>query len=288
MLMDISPIRTSSIAQLLKREAGRRMCRSVKSFIFVATTGRSGSKTLYHLCRSISGCASFHEPLPEMNGEILSAYNCEHEQRTLKFFKDFKLPAIYKASLKQDWYIETNHTFIKCFADAAVEEFGDRLKVIHMVRDRHEVSRSWLNRGSIPGKGAKGNWLLDPVAPRNLIQFEILQNQDERFKHDYFKCLWYWYEIEARTAQFKQRYPQILVYRLRTEDMNDVNIMLPLFEQLFGNFDSSKLVSQIGARVNSSQKIPELPDDVEQAAIERFDFLCQEQLAATEFCASAS
>jgi len=273
--MNTYTLRTNSIAQLLKREAGRQLCRSVKSFVFVATTGRSGSKTLYHLCKSISGCASFHEPLPEMNGDILSAYNRLDDQKMLKFFKDFKLPAIYKASLNQDWYIETNHTFIKCFADAAVEEFSDRLKVVHMIRDRHEVARSWLNRGSIPGQGAKGAWLLDPVAPRNLIQFNDLRIQDDRFNHDYFKCLWYWYEIEARIAQFKQRYPQIPVYVLKTEDLNDVNVLLPVFEKLFAGFDRSDLIKKIGSRINSSKEIPKQPRDIERAAIDKFDTLCQ-------------
>jgi hypothetical protein len=276
--MNSFSLRTSPIAQRFKREVGRQICRSVKSFVFVATTGRSGSKTLDYLCRQVPGCASFHEPLPEMNGEILRAYNDHDEQTMLRFFHDFKLPAIYKASLNQDFYVETNHTFIKCFADAAVEEFGDRLKVIHMVRDRHEVARSWLYRGSIPGKGEKGAWLLDPFATRNIIPFDLLQIQDDRFHHDYFKCLWYWYEIEARTLQFKQHHPHISVYPLQTEDLNNPEVILPLFEHLFDDFDRSRLLSQIGSRANSSKSIPQLPD-VEQTAIDRFGQLCQEHLS---------
>jgi hypothetical protein len=275
MLQASTALRTTPAAQFLKRTAGRNLCRSVKSFIFVATTGRSGSQTLYHLCKNVPGCASFHEPFPEMRGDILSAYNQDEEQRVLKFFKDFKLPAIYKASLKKEWYVETNHTFIKCFADAAVEEFGHRLKVIHMVRDRHEVARSWLNRGSIPGQGS---WLLELDAPRNLIQFNELRVQNDRFDHDYFKCLWYWYEIEARIHQFKQHHPEIQVFPLKTEELNDVDRVLFLFEALFGEFDRTALIQQIGSRANSSAKIPAPPADVEQSVIEQFDRLCQERL----------
>jgi hypothetical protein len=271
--MNSFSLRTSPIAQRFKREVGRQICRSVKSFVFVATTGRSGSKTLDYLCRQVPGCASFHEPLPEMNGEILRAYNDNDEQTMLRFFHDFKLPAIYKASLNQDFYVETNHTFIKCFADAAVEEFGDRLKVIHMVRDRHEVARSWLNRGSIPGKGA---WLLDPHAPRNLIPFDLLHA--EGFTHDYFKCLWYWYEIEARTAQFKTRCPQVSVYPLKTEDLNNVEVVVSLFEQLFAGFDADPLVRRIGSRVNASKKIPKPSAGLSQTAIDQFDVRCQSLL----------
>ncbi|MBF2074615.1 MAG: hypothetical protein IGS50_12755 [Synechococcales cyanobacterium C42_A2020_086] len=276
--MNIFAVRTSPPVQLVKRQVGRMMCRSVKSFVFVATTGRSGSKTLYHLCKSIPGCAAFHEPLPEMKGEILRAYNRNDEQTMLKFFKNFKLPAIYKAALDHRWYIETNHTFIKCFADAAVEEFGERLKVIHMVRDRHEVARSWFNRGSIPGKGARGAWLLDPFAPRNLIKFSEIVAQDHCFQHDYFKCLWYWYEIEARTAQFIQNHPQVPVLHLKTEELNEVDVILPLFQKLFVDFDQNNqniLVKQIGSRVNSSKKVPQPPDDIEQSKIDEFDMLCQ-------------
>lgn len=272
-------LRTSSAAQAVKRHMGRNMCRSVKNFVFVATTGRSGSKTLFHLCKKIPNCAAFHEPPPEMNGEILRAYNQNNDQMMLKFFKDFKLPAIYKASINQDWYVETNHTFIKCFADAAVKEFGHRLKVIHMVRDRHEVARSWLNRGSIPGKSAKGEWLLDPLAPRNLIRFNEILTQDKIFSHDYFKCLWYWYEIEARVEQFKQSYPQILVYTVKTDDLNRSDMVLPLFQELFGDFDSTKLVEQIGIRTNSSKREPTPPSDIQQSLIYEFDEICESNLS---------
>jgi hypothetical protein len=274
--MSAFKIRTSPAAQFIKLQLGRALCRSVKNFIFVATTGRSGSKTLYQLCRSIPKCAAFHEPMPEMNADILYSFNNYEEHIMLHYFKSFKLPAIYKASLHQNWYVETNHTFIKCFSDAAVKEFGNRLKVIHLVRDRHEVAKSWLHRGSIPGTGRKGAWLIDPYAPRNLIKFDKIVTQNSHFAHDYFKCLWYWYEIEARTKKFILSYPQISIYHLQTRDLNNLDILSPIFNDLFFGFNQEILTKQVGLRVNNSKQKPGEPFGIERKVIDAFDSLCQE------------
>ncbi|MDV3351388.1 hypothetical protein QGP82_21980 [Leptothoe sp. LEGE 181152] len=277
--MDTSTFRTSPIAQFAKRKIGKLLCTPSKSFVFVATTGRSGSKTLYELCRTIPSCAAFHEPIPKMNADVLHDFNGYREQKMWFYFKDFKLPAIYKASIQKKWYIETNHAFIKCFADAAVKEFGNRLKVIHLVRDRHEVAKSFLYRGSIPGKKCKrGDWVLEPYAPRNIIRFDKLELQNPNFKHPYLKCLWYWYEIEARTRQFIRLNPNVLIYKLRTEDLNNLEILIPAFEEIFEGFDRQTLIQKVGVRANKSQLKPKFPDDISKSLIKDFDLACEEQL----------
>lgn len=270
--------RTSPLVQWGKYTAGRFLCRSVENFVFVATPGRTGTKTLFNLCAAVSDCAAFHEPPPSMNGDILNAYGYNQEDIVSDYFRKFKLPAIYKASLKKKNYLETNHIFIKCFCKAAAAEFSNRLKVIHLLRDRHAVARSWLKWSAIPGKGFQGPWLPDPFAPRHSIQYADLIDHNRDFDHDYLKCLWYWYETEAQLLLFKKAYPQISIYELKTEDLNQPDVLIPLFKEVFGDFDTHKLVTKIGTRAHSSSESPKPPLGLGQVLINEFDELCTSKL----------
>lgn len=222
-------LRTHPVTQRIKCTAGRMLSQSVESFVFVATPGRTGTKTLAKLCTAVPNCAAFHEPRPNMNGSILNAYSQNQKNVVEKYFKNYKVPAIYKACLDKTNYVETSHIFIKCFSDLAVKEFGQRMKVIHLQRDRHAVARSWMRMSSVPGKGFQGPWLPDPYAPEHYIKYEDIIKHSPDFNHEYFKCLWYWYETEAQVLFFKKQFPHIPVLKLDTEDLSKAEIVIPLF-----------------------------------------------------------
>ena len=44
-------------------------CRSVRSFAFVASTGRSGTTTLARLFEDLPSCVALHEPYPAMKSD---------------------------------------------------------------------------------------------------------------------------------------------------------------------------------------------------------------------------
>ncbi|HEX9998178.1 MAG TPA: hypothetical protein VGB45_13645 [Abditibacterium sp.] len=271
-------LRVNPATQTVKRIVSRRACRDVKGFIFLATTGRSGTLSFDEILKAVPHCVSLHEPEPIMNGEVLRRHNEGDDTLMEQVFREFKLPTIYKTAAGAHWYIESNHLFIKSFCEAAAREFGDRMQVLHITRDRHAVARSFLKRGSIPGTKWGNEWLGNYRAPLNQIDVADALDNDARFAHPYFKVLWYWYEIEARTLVFRARHPQIRVHDFQTESFNDADALHALCRDIFGNYDTKIVEQMVGTRAHASASAPELPPGVEQIEIDEFDALCQAQL----------
>ena len=191
-------------------------------FVFVATTGRSGTHTLARICARIPGCASFQEPTPNMNGPVLQAAAAGDLEEVRRHYVA-KSAAIRRAAAGSKYYVETNHQFIKVFAALAVEDFGDRLAVIHLQRPPLEVAASIFALGSWPGTESGNKWWLDPTAPTNLVQVSDVLRNDGPFAHPFYRALWYWHEIEARVDAFRQAYPRIPIATLKTDDLNDAD-----------------------------------------------------------------
>ena len=236
----------------------------MRAFIFVATTGRSGTTTLQRLFATVPNCASVHEPHPVMNGEILRAANEGDDSYVRRQFRLRKLPHIYWRAKLKDWYVETNHLFIHCFAHHAISTLGPRVRVIHLVRNASDVAVSCLTSGSIPGTICGNQWCGDYRAPRNVIKIADLLEHDTRFSTDYFKCLWYWYETEARLAQFRREYPSIPVYDVSTPDLNDHDRISTVLQAIGMDVDHAHLGTVIGTRANVS--------DTRQCALSKPDF----------------
>jgi hypothetical protein len=183
----------------------RRACRDVERFIFCATTGRSGSATLAAVLARGEHVLSTHEPFPVMNSHVLVAA-ANGRTRTVKHaWKRLKLPTILSDARGQRIYAETNHQFVKVFPDLALEEFGARLAVIHLVRKPLAVAQSLHALGQIPGNPTASRWLLDPDAPTNVIPFQIAR--ESGLNHPLQRCLWYCLETEARAEAFRRRLP---------------------------------------------------------------------------------
>lgn len=166
-----SKLKVNPVTAGVARAAGRFLCRSVQTYVFVATTGRSGTHTLQRLFKTVPSCVSLHEPHPVMNGEVLWGYNDGDDRSMRRTFKLRKLPHVYWAARNKRFYVEANHVLIKCFAEAAVDTFGDRLRVLRLRRDPNAVASSYLMRGCVPGTNNEkrphlsGNeWLIDPLA----------------------------------------------------------------------------------------------------------------------------
>lgn len=215
------------------------ICKDVNSFIFVATTGRSGSSSLAKIFSQIEGIASFHEPYPIMNNDYPPSI--DKKKYFEKMFR-VKRIRIKKAAAEHNHYIETNHQFIKTYINEAVNCFGNKIKIIHLVRKPYLVARSFYQIGSIPGKTERGKlWLLDPKSNDNKINISDLLYDSELFKHDYYKCLWYWYEVEARIKIMKKRYPYITFYKIETDEINNTEKIQDMLNALEISVDSHKI-----------------------------------------------
>jgi hypothetical protein len=113
------------------------------------------------------------------------------------------------------------------------------------------VASSFFAIDSIPGRSGMGNlYLLDPSHEDNLIQINDLLNGDPSFEHDLYKCLWYWYEIEARVHHYRTVYPNLRWAHLRTEELNDQDALVRMFEEIGVQFDRERLKQLVGNRSN--------------------------------------
>lgn len=209
-------------------------CRNVESYIFVATTGRSGTKSLFRVFEAaVDGAVCLHEPHPIMFSDYPRERGIDREEYFRRLFWTLKRTYIKRAAAGHRYYLETNHQFIKNFAVPAVEYFGPKIRIIHLKRDPVSVASSFLAIDSVPAKTQRGHYyMLDPDDSTNLIQIPELWNGSGEFGHDLYKCLWYWYETEARVRAMKRRYPAVVWIDITTEQLNDRTVLKSMFDRL--------------------------------------------------------
>ncbi|MFQ5563594.1 MAG: hypothetical protein ACE5FO_08495 [Parvularculaceae bacterium] len=285
--MGLAPriIRNNDLAALTTNAVGRLICRDVDSFVFVATTGRTGTQSLSAIFSAVEGFRAFHEPHPIMNGAVLERAGAGDAQFIKNEFFRFKLPGVYWRAKFSKGYFESNHLFIKTFADETAEALGDRLKAIYLFRDPDAVASSYFNRH--PPQGAPGAnaaqdpdiWVLRPDAKTNLLDMaDLLERRDPRERH-YLRFVWYSFETEARATDFHLRHPEIRMVALDTADLNN----LEKLKALFSDLDIPKpanLEGLVGTRANASARKPALPAGVDPAASAAFQAACRSRLDA--------
>ncbi len=229
-------------------------CGSVDGYVFVATTGRSGSQSLSKIFQAADDAVCFHEPYPIMASDYPNRDTKDAYFRHL--FHTRKRINIKRSAAGHRYYVETNHQFIKNFAELAVEEFGEKLRVLHIARDPLKVAASFFAINSIPGKTRTGrDYLLYPDQKDNQIQISDLLLGDPQFEDDLYKCLWYWYEIETRVKTARSRHPQVRWHSMKTEQLNDKEALVAMFEGLGVVYDQGRLDALVGSRVNTKTEL---------------------------------
>jgi len=198
----------------------------------------------------IHGLAVFHEPTPKLTFEPEWGPNQESELRSLFLRK--KIFYILQAAAGNSHYIETNHLFIKSFAESAIEYFGDRIKIIHLRRDPVFVALSYYRLGIIAGYGDVAfRYMLDPNRSNNIISSRILTEPGSSLAHDFYRNLWYWYELEARIERMRLRYPTAGWIDLHTDDLNNPIAVRTLCDQLGINEGARQICDRAGLRSNT-------------------------------------
>ena len=86
------------------------------------------------------------------------------------------------------------------------------------------------------------------------------------FSHEFYRCLWYWYEVEARAKRIRTTFPKVKWYSLRTDDLNDLGALKAMFKSLelpmaedLGRVVSTRENTKSGKKIRSIN-----PEEAEQ------------------------
>jgi len=197
--------------------------------IFCINSGRAGSQYLCSLLSSAEDIAAFHEPEPEMIGDILKLTTELPFPETFQK-RRIKVDAIKKTKVRTDklHYAETNHMFIKTFFDVVCNDLKN-IKVIHLRRDFFNTVKSFVElKYFSDANPASFLWMSSPNAITRAVECI-----DEDKKLDYIdRSIAYLIDIEGRAERFKQQFTQIPVYEIQTESLNNRDEVDRLFNWL--------------------------------------------------------
>ena len=209
-----------------------------------------------------------------MNDEALRAASYGDSEALDRFYRS-KSINILRAAAGYQYYLEGNHLFIKTFVAHAAREFGDRLAVIHLVRPALEVATSIYRLQRQPGTESGNRWWLDYRAPLNRIR--IADALEGEYSHPFYKGLWYWFEIETRVQEWRQRLPAVRFLRFETGWLNQPQRLATLAKELGITVDSLEIDSLVGGKEGTREhlKIAALQPEEAQRMLERFLALLQ-------------
>lgn len=267
--------------------------RMIKSLIFTATTGRSGSVYLENLINE-NAINAFAEHEPHIIDPDLSSYwfykNSEKElynlslkklQRLKKGENFFilqkylinKIPSKYRKIIRKripllptkEIYVEVDNLFLKSFGSTLYKLFPS-MKLIHLTRDPLEVARSIQIRKSYPNK-EKPYYLWPEWKKNELILKSKLLNKLNTFQ----LALWYWFEMELRYSKFIENNNIKKIYEVDIKDLNNpkrVKEMFDFFNITYNkiNIDVPKHKGPIKSKINeyyinlTRELLTEIPD----------------------------
>ena len=259
-----NPLKHNRLVTGAVKLAARALTRDLQKLVFTATTGRSGTMTLAKLFAAVPGCASLHEPWPNMSGDVLRAAANGDDTLVREVYERIKSVNILRAAIGQRYYFEGNHCFVKTFAPLAIEEFGDRVVIVHLVRPAVEVATSIFRLREEPGTAVGNAWWLDYHAETNLIPIADALDSDPELSHPFYKALWYWHEIEARVATLRAKVPAVKIVRFETAWLDDKAKVLGLFAQLGFPVDEGRIAPLIGSWCNQREdqkRVSALPEE---------------------------
>ena len=263
-----------------------RRLSGLRSMIFLATTGRSATLSLERIFNAIPGCHAEHEPYPSMHDDVLYEKSHGNDRYARDVYYLIKSINLRRAACGYRHYLEANHLFIKTYIEYAVEDFGDKVKIIHLVRDPLQVANSIYALQDYPGTEEGNRWWLDHTAPDNRISIANILEQDPEFSHPFYRCLWYWYEVETRTQEWRHRLPSTPFIDVRTTDLNKAPKVYAMLDSLGIGYDRNDVDSVVATHTHSrrhQKKSPPLPIDSAETMHGRFKDLLTSRGYSTDF-----
>ena len=224
--------------------------------IFVASTGRCGTKFMTWVFRNYTNVPSFHEPYPKLTGKESEEINAgrispETRQEITKKF-DF-----IEAQSKAGFYFESSNMFIKSFWKLAMERWPEDVGIIYIRRDLANYLISFTRRGK---RGKKGRFhsvfLLRPEAEGNLMP-------GPEGMSFYETVAWNYYEVMAR--YLKARETAVRFFEMEFSEINNIQT----WRNLFRTF---------GIEHTLPNNFPETPDRHQSIFDTKTKLLCLEHL----------
>jgi hypothetical protein len=162
--------------------------------IFVASTGRCGTKFLSEIFKYYTDIPAFHEPIPYVISEALEDLNQNNapSERSRKVLSA-KVAQVNKDS-KDGMYMESNQQFIKAYVKTMLETFDD-VYCIYLYRNPFDMLLSFAEKC----RHFETDWFLQPHWESNF-------NKDVPGMSFYEIVLWQWFEVRRRYYFWKDKF----------------------------------------------------------------------------------
>jgi len=180
--------------------------------IFVAGTGRNGTKFMTSVFYLLTQIPSFHEQSPYCIGQISKEINNDCISPESQKIIDDK---IAKVKCYKD-YFESNNMFIKSFVWSLLDVIDD-MYVIYLHRNPLDTFLSHAERNWKLG----WDWLLQPHWKKNFLRTDQPMNYLEGI-------MWNWYEVRERFLRLSKYFVKIYDFDFRK--INDLNEYYKLFD----------------------------------------------------------
>ena len=107
----------------------------------------------------------------------------------------------------------------------------------------------------MPGKTDLGSrYLIDPHRSDNILPIGDVLDSDPNFTDDLYRCLWYWYEMEARVVRLTENYPGTPIIHLVTDDLNQPEQIQSLLRFLDLTHLAESILPKVGLRTNQKRE----------------------------------
>lgn len=179
------------------------------AYVFIASTGRCGTKFIFNVWKYFTEYPSFHEPVPHCAGQTLREVNNEcGMNKTSREELRTKLTQI-SGDAKEGNYFESNQMFIKSYLHLVTykKEFRP-LYVIYINRNPIEVAMSYFKK--TPKHDM--SWHLQPQWQKN-----IMRGRKGLSFHEI--SLWQCLEIRERFLLWKEKFDK--TYELDFRKISD-------------------------------------------------------------------
>jgi hypothetical protein len=190
-------------------------------YLFAISAGRGGSHYLADLFGCARGCRAEPKVPPFGNREALVAFN-RGDEVPLRAQAEEILAGMGQGPWTSCF--NGNHTFIKGFGWIVPELVpADELGVVVLRRTSPGQVASILR--SFPIGTSHGDvWGLEPEAPRNRVPAPPATAGLEA------RCAWLLEEVEARTQEWRERFPEVRCLEVVLEDLTDPARVRGLFD----------------------------------------------------------
>jgi len=197
---------------------------AAKKLIFTVTAGRTGTRYVAELFKTLDGVFSVHEDEPSFSHVMRPVQG--HPDLAERWVTAQLLPHI--AAAPEPVYVRTEHLTCKGFLEPLID-LGLRPSILLLRRSPRRIARSYLDKETVPGRTSLGvTYMLHPTDPG------VLPLPRYRDFSDYQLCFWYALEIERRQRHYGRLFREmgLPVADVTAEELNDLTCWTRCLETL--------------------------------------------------------